>query len=305
MRALGSVRAGHGVQQPGHRVPHPTMTRPVGWLDGQVTLITGGGAGLGRAIAERFVTEGAHVAAFDRSATRLERLTAEVPEVLGIVGDVRSLGDNERAVQQVRQRFGRLDVVVANAGIWDFQASLDSLPADSVDDAFDEVFHTNVKGYLLAAKAAAPALRRRRGSLILTLSNASFHPDGGGPLYTASKHAAHGLLRQLAYELAPDIRVNAVAPGGMATELSGPTALGLDSASISTRAGEWQDVMARALPLSMVPTVDDMTSAYVLLASRAGAKAMTGAVIEADGGIGVRGVFHRAGSGNRPATSDL
>ena len=100
-----------------------------------------------------------------------------------------------------------------------------ALPPDAIDAAFDEVFHLNVKGYLLGAKAATDELRKTKGSVIFTVSNAGFWPGGGGPLYVASKHAVMGLVKQLAYELAPDIRVNGVAPGGMSTDLRGPRAL--------------------------------------------------------------------------------
>ena len=82
------------------------------------------------------------------------------------------------------------------------------------------MFGVNVKGYLLGAKAAYRELAKTRGSIIFTVSNAGFYPCGGGPLYTASKHAVVGLIRQLAYELAPSVRVNAVAPGLVRTAFS-------------------------------------------------------------------------------------
>jgi NAD(P)-dependent dehydrogenase (short-subunit alcohol dehydrogenase family) len=81
-----------------------------------------------------------------------------------------------------------------------------------------------VKGYLLAAGAAWPELVRTEGSIVMTLSNASFYVNGGGPVYTAAKHAAVGLVRELTYELRPRVRVNGVAPGRMNTDLRGPQA---------------------------------------------------------------------------------
>src|SRR3954463_1053404 len=127
----------------------------MGALDGQVMLISGGGSGLGRAVVERFREEGASVAVLDRSPERLADL-AETVEVIG--GDVRSIADNQRAVDACVARFGRLDCAIGNAGIWDYSTSLDALPADRIDAAFDELFHVNVKGYLNLAKAALPAL---------------------------------------------------------------------------------------------------------------------------------------------------
>ncbi len=195
------------------------MTR----LNEQVILITGGASGLGRAIAARCLKEGARVAVLDRSEQKLGELKDALGDsVTTTVGDVRSLADNNRAVEDCLAAFGRLDCAIGNAGIWDYSTNLLDLPADKIDRAFDEVFHINVKGYLLLAKAATPALVDSRGSMIFTISNAGFYPDGGGPLYTASKHAAVGLVRQLAFELAPFVRVNGVAPGGITTDLRGP-----------------------------------------------------------------------------------
>jgi 2,3-dihydroxy-2,3-dihydrophenylpropionate dehydrogenase len=112
----------------------------------------------------------------------------------------------------VLDRFGRLDCFIGNAAIWDHGATLIGRGGEELERGFDELFAINVKGYLLGAKAAAQALIASEGSIIFTLSNSAFYPGGGGPLYTASKHAGVGLVRQLAYELAPKVRVNAVAP---------------------------------------------------------------------------------------------
>src|SRR3546814_13245073 len=89
----------------------------------------------------------------------------------------------------------------------------------------DELFGVNVKGYVLLAKASLPALVRSGGSLVYTVSNAGFDPAGGGVLYTASKHAVVGLIRQLAFEFAPPVRVNGVAPGPIDTALRDRTSV--------------------------------------------------------------------------------
>jgi NAD(P)-dependent dehydrogenase (short-subunit alcohol dehydrogenase family) len=257
------------------------------WLQDQSILITGGAAGLGLAIVERVLAEGANVTVLDRNAGALEAVrTLDGDRVETVAGDVRSLGDNRRAVAAAERRFGALDTFIGNAGIWDFSVALVDLPDDSVDAAFDEIFGVNVKGYLLGAKAAAPALVRSSGSIVFTLSNAAFYPAGGGPLYTAAKHAAHGLVRQLAYELAPAVRVNAVAPGLIPTDLRGPHALDQHDRSLSTL------LAGRTVsnPLGVSPTAADYTGPYVLLASKRNASPITGTVINADGGLGVRGL---------------
>jgi len=260
----------------------------MGRLDGQVTLITGGASGLGRAIVARFIAEGACVAVLDASAPKLQQLSADFGDrVLAVHGDVRSLPDNESAVARCESVFGKLDCAIGNAGIWDYSVALVDLPADAIDAAFDELFHVNVKGYLLLARAATPALVRSEGALLLTISNAGFYPAGGGPLYTASKHAAVGLVRQLAFELAPSVRVNGVAPGGIHTDLRGPKSLGLAERSIATldmgkTADQW-------LPIGRLPTAEEYAGAYVFFATRGDCAPATGSVLNFDGGVGVRG----------------
>ena len=108
----------------------------------------------------------------------------------------------QRAVARAIERFGKLDCAIGNAGIWDYSLSLDAIPDERVDAAFDEMFHINVKGYLLLAKAALPSLAASGGSIIYTVSNAGFDPAGGGPLYTAAKHAVVGMSRTAAVDYA-------------------------------------------------------------------------------------------------------
>jgi cis-2,3-dihydrobiphenyl-2,3-diol dehydrogenase len=255
----------------------------------QAVLITGGGSGLGRAIVDRYVAEGAKVAILDRSEERLLLVKADHGDrVITVVGDVRSLADNRRAVDACLDGLGKLDCAVGNAGIWDFGTDLLDLPADKLDQAFDEVFHINVKGYLYLAKAAAPALVEAKGSMIFTISNAGFYPDGGGPLYTASKHAAVGLVRQLAYELAPHVRVNGVAPGGISTDLRGPESLGMAEQSIA--AIDLSATAKERVPIGTLPTAGEYAAAYVFFAAREDNVPATGSILNYDGGFGIRGL---------------
>ncbi|MFJ2116698.1 SDR family NAD(P)-dependent oxidoreductase, partial [Streptomyces sp. NPDC087850] len=201
-----------------------------GWLSGYTVLITGGGSGIGRAVAERFLDEGASVTILGRDKAQLDDVVhtaADPSRVHTVTADVRDSDALHSAVAETVDRFGKLDTLVANAGVWDYQRQLTRLGTKELDTAFDEIFSINVKGYLLAAHAAWPELVKTRGSIIMTLSNASFYVNGGGPLYTASKHACLGLMRELAYELAPKVRVNGVACGGMNTDLRGPESLAL------------------------------------------------------------------------------
>ena len=269
-------------------------------LEDQVVLITGGASGLGAAIVARFLEEGARLVVLDRTPERLAALVAADPDrLVAVGGDVRSLADNQRAVETAATRFGRLDCAIGNAGIWDYSVSLDDLPAERIDAAFDEMFQINVKGYLLLAKAALAPLVRSAGSLIFTVSNAGFDPAGGGPLYTASKHAVVGLIRQLSYEFAPAVRVNGVAPGPIETDLRGPGAL--DMADTSIGSVNLTRVAGPNVPLGFVPATEDYAGGYVFLASRRDSRPATGGVLKLDTGIAIRGIGRPSAGGRLAA----
>lgn len=242
--------------------------------------MTGGGSGLGYALVKRFVENGGRVTVLDRSEQKLTALReAFGPDVRTLQGDVTSFDDNAEAVDLAVREFGALDTFVGNAGIWDFGRSLLDATPEQLDLGFDELFSVNVKGYLLGAKAAAPQLKLSRGSVVLTLSNAAFFPGGGGPLYVASKHAGVGLVRQLAYELSPEVRVNAVAPGGMATDLRGPDGMGLAGRSVTDAIPIRQMVRDNgALQIEVEP--DDYVGAYLYLACRDDSATVTGTVVD-------------------------
>ncbi|HBW2221351.1 3-phenylpropionate-dihydrodiol/cinnamic acid-dihydrodiol dehydrogenase [Klebsiella quasipneumoniae] len=262
-------------------------------LRDNVVLITGGGTGLGLALIERFIDEGAKVATLELSGAKVASLRQRFGDrVLVVEGSVTRYGDYQRAVDQILTTYGRLDCFIGNAGIWDHNASLMDTPAEALENGFHELFNVNVLGYLLGAKACAPALIASEGSIILTLSNAAWYPGGGGPLYTASKHAATGLIRQLAYELAPKVRVNGVGPCGMATDLRGPQALGQSDTTIMHSLTA--EKIAAILPLQFFPEPVDFTGPYVMLASRRNNRTLSGVMINADGGLGIRGIRHVA-----------
>jgi 2,3-dihydroxy-2,3-dihydrophenylpropionate dehydrogenase len=268
-----------------------------GRFDGHGIYLTGGGSGLGRALVERFVAEGARVSVLDRSAEKNALLREAFGDaVVTTTGDVRDLGAHEAAVGFALDAFGRLDAYIANAAIWDGNVTLLDLPPAQIDAAFDEVFGVNVKGALLGAKAAAPALIESRGAIVLTLSIAALRAGGGGPLYTSSKTAGIGLVRELAYELAPYVRVNAVCPAAMATDLRGPQAFGLDQSALMANVDP--DLIRSAYPLDYFPAPDDYVGAFLFLASRESG-ATTGTLIEADLGMSARGIRKVAGRAGR------
>lgn len=261
-------------------------------LDGQIALVTGGAAGIGRAVVDAYIEAGARVGVLDRSAEALAELeAAHGDRVVAILGDASKWDSNRQAVEQTVEAFGGLDVLVGNAGIGDRAEPFLQLDPDRLDQAFDEIFAVNVKGYLLAAKAAHDELAKRSGAIIFTASFSSFAPAGGGALYVASKHAVAGVVRQLAYEFAPKIRVNAVAPGLAETSLGGLSSLGHKPASALLPGIE------DYLPLNFVPSPSDHAPAYVLLAHPEASKVMTGAFISTDSGLGIRGIIQTSGAG--------
>jgi len=268
----------------------------MGWLEGDVALITGGGSGLGRALVRRFIDEGAQVAVLEHSAEKSASLIQDFGADIAVVtGDVRSLADNKRAVAAAVDTFGKLDVLVGNAGIMDLPAMLRDLPEDRLDAAFDEVMHVNLKGYILAAYAAIPELEKTRGSMVFTASSASFIPGGGGVFYTASKHAIVGLVRELAYQLAPNIRVNAVGPGPMKSDLRGSKALGADGYTFSPQTDEVAQMVRDCFPLPLDDPAD-YAGLFVALASRGNAATTTGEVVNAADGLAIRGTTFLTGA---------
>jgi cis-3,4-dihydrophenanthrene-3,4-diol dehydrogenase len=262
----------------------------MGWLEGYVAIITGGASGIGRAVMRRYLREGARgVVVVDRDTGALDDEVRQHPDhLLTVKGDVRDYAVHEAAVTAAVERFGRLDVTVGNAGVFDFRKGLDRLTPAELTAAFDEIFAINLRGNLFAAHAAREALSRHRGSMIFTASVAGLHAGGGGVLYTASKHALVGMIRQLAADLAPDIRVNGVGPGGTLTALRGTDALGQADRSLALRHDDMSRRMETSVPLRFAQQPEDHTGLYVLLASRENSRATTGEVLMSDGGIGIR-----------------
>jgi NAD(P)-dependent dehydrogenase (short-subunit alcohol dehydrogenase family) len=259
----------------------------VGMLEGKTALLVGAGAGIGRAVLDSFVAEGASAVVLELSPDKSAALEA-LDGVVALQGDATSLADNQRAVATAVERFGGLDVLATFVGVFDYYTPLLELADDTIDAAFDEIFRTNVLSYLLSVKAAAPELQRRSGSVVLTLSTSSFYPGRGGPLYVATKFAGRGLITALGHELAPEVRVNGVAPGGtLGTELRGLRSLDMNDRTLGATAGREAELAART-PLHVALSGEDHAGAYVFLASDR-SRGTTGTIIHSDGGIAVKG----------------
>ena len=251
-------------------------------LAGNRALIVGAGSGIGRGVHDAFLAEGASVGALEIDPRRCEALV-ELSDGPVICGDATSAQDNDAAVAAMLDAFGGLDTLVSCVGLFDYYLGLADLPHDVLDEAFTEVMNVNVRSMLLAVRAAIELLSESRGSIILTGSTSSFMPGRGGILYVASKFAVRGCVMSLAHELAPEIRVNGVAPGGThSTDLRGLRSLGLHDRSLGQEPDRAESIRQRS-PLDVALGPADHAESYVFLASEA-SRCMTGRFIHSDGG---------------------
>jgi len=264
------------------------VTTGTGRLAGKVAAITGASTGIGRGIAELFVREGARVALMARRQDVLDHAAVELggpDRVVAVRGDVGEPADAQRLVDTAIDRFGRLDIFVANAGIHRVMPFL-----ETTVETWDSVFRTNVRGAFLTCRAAATAMARSgRGSIVVVASTNSFVAEPEMAAYNSSKAALVLLARSMAIDLARHgIRVNVVAPGTIVSEITRPmleAGFGFGSVPLG-RIGEPIDV---AWPVLWLATEE---AAYV-----------TGATIVVDGGqIAINGELPERPSAEDPAT---
>jgi 3-oxoacyl-[acyl-carrier protein] reductase len=242
-------------------------------VTGRTVLVTGGTKGIGKAIARTFVGAGARVAMVGRDpeagASATGELTADGGEVAFIRADVSLAADTERMVAETVERFGGLDVLCANAGVFP-----DVRLQDMSEHDIDAIFATNVKGTMLAVKAAIPALARSGHGRVIVTSSITGPITGypGWSHYGATKAAQLGFLRTAAIELAGEgITINAVLPGNIETE-------GLDELG-----PEYRQKMEESIPQRRLGTGADIGHAALFLATDE-AGYITGQTIVIDGG---------------------
>jgi 3-oxoacyl-[acyl-carrier protein] reductase len=243
-------------------------------LKDKVAIVTGGGLGFGEGIAKLFAAEGARVLVADIDGARAERVTDEIGQAArASVADVAKGPDFARLVEETLKAFGRLDVVVNNAGI-----SHKNQPLLEVDEAtYDRVFAVNVKSIYWSAQHAVPVFRRQGGGCFVNIaSTAGLRPRPGLTWYNASKGAAITMTKSMAIELAPDrIRVNAVCP------VIGET--GLTSTFMGGDTPELRAKFVATIPLGRMSLPRDIAAATLFLASDE-AELLTGVALEVDGG---------------------
>jgi 3-oxoacyl-[acyl-carrier protein] reductase len=243
-------------------------------LDGKVALVTGAARGFGAGIAELFAREGARLVLTDVDGEGVAKVASSLGhKTIGLAADVTKAGDWNKAVDVCVKNFGRLDIVVNNAGT----SHLNQPLLDVSEKEFDRVFAVNVKSIYLSAQAAVPIMRKQGGGVFINIgSTAAIRPRPGLAWYNGSKGAVHLISRTMAVELAPDkIRVCVIAPVAGDTPLLA-TFMGEDTP-------ERRAAFVATVPLGRFSTPRDVANTALFLASEE-AGFLTGNVVEVDGG---------------------
>ena len=246
-------------------------------LAGKVALITGGGTGIGAACAKRFAAEGARVAVLGRRRELVEATAAQIG-ALPLVADAAKSADMRNAVAEVVQRFGGVDVLVANAGGHGLGKA-----HETHDESWAQARLANLDTAFVAARETLPSLLERRGNIVIVSSIAGLAAGPEVCGFTTFKHALIGLTRSLARDYgAHGVRVNAVCPGWVRTPMADEEMQPLMQQHGFTldQAYAW---VTRDVPLQRAASPEEIASVCHFLASDA-ASIVTGAVIVADGG---------------------
>ncbi|RDV16258.1 3-oxoacyl-[acyl-carrier-protein] reductase [Pontibacter diazotrophicus] len=243
-------------------------------LEGKVALVTGASKGIGRAIAQKFVEMGAQVAftylsSVEKGQALEQELSANGGKAKGYRSDAADTAQAEQLVEDVVKEFGKLDIVVNNAGI-----TRDGLLMRMNEEQWDAVINTNLKSVFNVTKAATKhMMRAKSGSLINITSVVGIKGNAGQANYAASKAGIIGFTKSVALELGSrNIRSNAIAPGFIETEMTGD----LDQKVVD----EWR----KAIPLKRGGSPEDVANAAVFLASDQSSY-ISGQVLQVDGGM--------------------
>lgn len=244
-------------------------------LKDKVAVISGGAGvrGIGLATARLFAKHGAQIAILDLTEEASARAAGSIgPNHVGFACDVSRKEECENAVTKVMNHFGRIDILINNAGITQPLKIMEIAPAD-----WGKVLAVNLEGVFYLSQAVIPHMRARHGGSIACTSSVSAQRGGGifgGPHYSASKAGVLGLAKNMARELGPDgIRVNCVTPGLIQTDITGDKLTDTMKTEIT-----------KGIPLGRLGTVDDVAGVFLFLASDLAAY-ITGAVIDVNGGM--------------------
>ena len=241
-------------------------------LEGKVAIVTGGTRGIGYETVRQFLLQGAKVALFGSRKETVDVAIAKLKEensgfaVIGLYPKLTSEVEVKSAFDSVKNEFGKIDVLINNAGISSHTKLL-----DFSEDEYDKIADLNIKSVFVCSKVAVPYLTETKGVILNTSSMVSRDGQPSGVMYPASKYAVNGITQSLSRELAPlGIRVNAVAPGITETEM------------LSALPKNMIEPLIKTIPLGRIGTPTDIANAFVFLASDM-ASYITGDVLRVDG----------------------
>ena len=246
-------------------------------LNGKVAIITGAGTGIGEAIAHKFAKEGAVVVVNGLPGDPVDDVVARIrshgAEAIPYVGDVSEEGHAKNCVQTAIDRFGRLDVLINNAGTFPVTAELQDYPVE----AFDIMTRANVRSAFLMTRFALPHLQKSRGNIVSAGSESGFVGLAQNAPYGATKGWMHAFMRGVAVEQAKyGVRANCVCPGPVDTAWTHKETGPMDK--------KMEDMLIQATPMARRGTVEEIANVYAFLASDE-ASYVTGALWVVDGGI--------------------
>ena len=244
-------------------------------LEGKIAIVTGAASarGIGRATAQAFAAQGAKVAILDLDLNAARDAAGQLGEGhLGLAANVADEAQVRDAVAEVLARFGRIDVLVNNAGITQPVKTLEITGKD-----YDRILDVNLRGTLLMSQAVIPTMRAQRSGSIICMSSVSAQRGGGifgGPHYSAAKAAVLGLGKAMARELGPDnVRVNAITPGLIHTDITG-----------GLMQDERRHAIIEGIPLGRLGEARDVANAALFLASDLSGY-LTGITLDVNGGM--------------------
>jgi NAD(P)-dependent dehydrogenase (short-subunit alcohol dehydrogenase family) len=256
------------------------MAGSTSWLDGRVAVVTGAGTGIGAAVAERFVAEGARVVLVGRRPEPLHAVAAALGErALAVPADAAAGADMAQLAATAAERFGGIDILVANAGGHGVGTA-----ADIADDAWTQAMRANVTTCLVSARACLPQLIARRGCVVVVSSIAGLAAAPESVGYVTAKHGVIGLAKSMARDFgARGVRVNTVCPGWVRTPMADEEMDALAAVrGLPDRAAAYALATAQ-VPLRRPAEPGEVAAVVAFLAS-GHASAVTGAVVTVDGG---------------------